>query len=49
MKLIIKMMTNKNEGYVDCCYASTPEEAKEKIKALSLYYNPIDIYFMIKE
>ena len=49
MKLVIKMMTKREEGYIACAYANTPEEAKEKIKALSLYYNPIDIYFMIKE
>lgn len=49
MELIIKMMTNRTEGYVACSYAKTPEEAKAKIKALKLYYQPIDIYFMIKE
>ena len=46
MKLVIKMMTKREEGYIACAYANTPEEATEKIKALRLYYN---IYFMIKE
>lgn len=48
MKLVIKMMTKREKGYIACA-SNTPEEATEKIKALRLYYNPIDIYFMIKE
>lgn len=49
MKLVIKMLTKREEGYQACCYASTPEEAKRKIKFLKFYYQPVDIYFMIKE
>ena len=45
--LLVKMMTNRIEGYKKCCYVNTPEEANECIKALKIYYNPIDIYYTI--
>ncbi len=42
----IKMMTDRNNGYITISYADTVEEAREIIKAAKLYYNPIDIYYM---
>ena len=45
--LVIKMMTNKNEGYKIAGYANTIEDAKKVIKTKCNLYNPIDIYFEI--
>ena len=42
----IKMMTDRSRGYIIACYAETEEEAREKVKALRVYYSPIDIYYM---
>ena len=42
----IKMMTDRNNGYIIAGYAETAEEAREKVKALNVYYSPIDIYYM---
>ena len=45
-KFLIKMMTDRIEGYKAVSYASTPEEARELVKAYKVYYAPIDIYYM---
>ena len=42
----IKMMTKRENGYVVAGYADTLEEAREIVKALKVYYEPIDIYYM---
>lgn len=41
----VMMMMNRAEGYKVAVYANTLEEAKEKVSALKLYYNPLDIYY----
>ena len=43
---LVKMMINRIEGYKNCCYCNTLEEAKEYVNALKIYYNPIDVYYM---
>lgn len=45
--LVIKMMTNKNEGYKVAGYANTVEDAKILIERKRNEYNAIDIYFEI--
>lgn len=47
--LVVKMMTDRKEGYKKAVYVNTPEEANEYIKALKVYYNPIDIYYTINK
>jgi hypothetical protein len=42
----IKMMTDRENGYITVSYADTIEEAREIVKAAKFYYNPIDIYYM---
>ena len=44
-KFLIKMMTDRVEGYKDVAYAETIEEAKEYVDALKIYHNPIDVFY----
>ena len=44
-KFLIKMMTDRTEGYKEVGYADTVEEAKEYVDALKVYHNPIDIFY----
>ena len=45
--LVVKMMTDRARGYVEAGYVDTAE-AKEKVNALKVYYNPIDVYYTTK-
>lgn len=42
---LIKMMTDRVEGYKNIAYVNTVDEANERINALKVYYKPIDIYY----
>lgn len=42
---VVKMMTDRKEGYKIRGYFETAEEAKELVRALIVYYEPIDIYY----
>jgi hypothetical protein len=44
-KFVIKMMTDRTEGYKTAYCCETIEETYELLKALKVYYNPIDIYY----
>lgn len=44
-KFEIRMLTNRKDGHKTVAYCETLEEVYERINALKVYYNPIDIYF----
>ena len=41
----VMMMTKREEGYRVVAYANTVEAVKEKVRALKIYYSPIDVYY----
>lgn len=42
---LIKMMTDRTEGYKNVAYVNTVDEVNTRIAALKIYYKPIDIYY----
>lgn len=42
---VIKMMKDRAKGYVPMHVVSTPEEARALMRALTVYHQPIDIYY----
>ena len=41
----VKMMTSRENGYVDMGQFPTAEPAAELAKCLRVYYKPIDVYY----
>ena len=45
---VVKMMTDRKEGYREMGLFNNLAEAKEVLNAVKVYYSPIDAYFAIK-
>ena len=45
---VVKMMTDRKEGYKEMGLFNNLTEAKEVLNAVKAYYSPIDAYFAIK-
>lgn len=45
MMYLVKMMTNREEGYNVVAKVTTEDEAREYVRALKIYHSPIDVYY----